>query len=151
MPPVLNKAEILLDAIPWRETMTIVSISISNELLVRFDEVLASKGYRSRADAVREAMRSFVDEAEWDSTEGENQIVITMIYDEIGPRGELSILQHRYEEIQMMLHLHLEKGQCMEVFIARGPNSRLREILGKIRKVKGVRSIKFISTSRSAD
>lgn len=151
MPPVLNKAEILLDAIPWRETMTIVSISISNELLVRFDEVLASKGYRSRSDAVRESMRSFVDEAEWDSTEGENQIVITMIYDEIGPRGELSILQHRYEEIQMMLHLHLEKGQCMEVFIARGPNSRLREILGKIRKVKGVRSIKFISTSRSAD
>jgi CopG family nickel-responsive transcriptional regulator len=131
--------------------MTIVSISISHELLVRFDAVLASKGFRSRSDAVRESMRSFVDEAEWDSTEGENQIVITMIYDEIGPRGELSILQHRYEEIQMMLHLHLEKGQCMEVFIARGPNSRLREILGKIRKVKGVRSIKFISTSRSAD
>jgi len=133
------------------ETMTIVSISVPGELLSRFDEILASKGFRSRSDAMRESMRSFVDEAEWDSTEGENQIVITMIYDEIGPRGELSVLQHRYEEIQMMLHLHLEKGQCMEVFIARGPNSRLREILGKIRKVKGVRSIRFISTSRSAD
>jgi CopG family nickel-responsive transcriptional regulator len=133
------------------ETMTIVSISVPSELLSRFDEILASKGFRSRSDAMRESMRSFVDEAEWDSTEGENQIVITMIYDEIGPRGELSVLQHRYEEIQMMLHLHLEKGQCMEVFIARGPNSRLREILGKIRKVKGVRSIRFTSTSRSAD
>lgn len=131
--------------------MTIVSISVPSELLSRFDEILASKGFRSRSDAVRESMRSFVDEAEWDSTEGANQIVITMIYDEIGPRGELSVLQHRYEEIQMMLHLHLEKGQCMEVFIARGPNGRLREILGKIRKVKGVRSIRFISTSRSAD
>jgi CopG family nickel-responsive transcriptional regulator len=133
------------------EKMTIVSISVPSELLSRFDEILALKGFRSRSDAMRESMRSFVDEAEWDSTEGENQIVITMIYDEIGPRGELSVLQHRYEEIQMMLHLHLEKGQCMEVFIARGPNGRLREILGKIRKVKGVRSIRFISTSRSAD
>jgi len=133
------------------EKMTIVSISVPSELLSRFDEILALKGFRSRSDAMRESMRSFVDEAEWDSIEGENQIVITMIYDEIGPRGELSVLQHRYEEIQMMLHLHLEKGQCMEVFIARGPNSRLREILGKIRKVKGVRSIRFISTSRSAD
>jgi CopG family nickel-responsive transcriptional regulator len=133
------------------EKMTIVSISVPSELLSRFDEILASKGFRSRSDAMRESMRSFVDEAEWDSTEGENQIVITMIYDEIGPRGELSVLQHRYEEIQMMLHLHLEKGQCMEVFIARGPSGRLREILGKIRKVKGVRSIRFISTSRSAD
>ncbi len=129
--------------------MTIISISAPEELLQRFDQVLASKGFRSRSDAVREAMRTFVDEAEWDSTEGENQIVITMIYDELGPRGELSVLQHRYEEIQMMLHLHLEKGQCMEVFIARGPNTRLREILGKIRKVKGVRSIRFISTSRA--
>jgi CopG family nickel-responsive transcriptional regulator len=128
--------------------MTIVSISVTSELLSRFDDVLASKGFRSRSDGMREAMRSLVDEAEWDSSEGENQIVITMVYDEIGPRGELSVLQHRYEEIQMMLHLHLEKGQCMEVFIARGENGRLREILGKIRKVKGVRSIRFISTSR---
>ena len=128
--------------------MTIVSISAPDELLERFDEAMGLKGFRSRSDAVREAMRSFVDEAEGDSIEGENQIVITMVYDEVGPRGELSVLQHRYEEIQMMLHLHLEKGQCMEVFIARGPNSRLREILGKIRKVRGVRSIRFISTSR---
>ena len=128
--------------------MTIVSMSVPAELLDRFDDILGVKGFRSRSDALREAMRSFVDEAEWDSTDGENQIVITMIYDEVGPRGELSVLQHRYEEIQMMLHLHLEKGQCMEVFIARGENSRLREILGKIRKVKGVRSIKFISTAR---
>lgn len=131
--------------------MTIVSMSLPPELLGRFDEVMVVKGFRSRSDAMREAMRSFVDEAEWDSSEGENQVVITMIYDEIGPRGELSVLQHRYEEIQMMLHLHLEKGQCMEVFIARGPNQRLREILGKIRKVKGVRSIRFISTSRAMD
>ena len=128
--------------------MTIVSISVSDELLGRFDEVSTLKGFRSRSDAMRESMRSFVDEAEWESSEGENQIVITMIYDEIGPRSELSILQHRYEEIQMMLHLHLEKGQCMEVFIARGENGKLREILSKIRKVKGVRSIRFISTPR---
>ena len=129
--------------------MTIVSVSLPEELLKRFDEVSSSKGFRSRSDAVKEMMRTFVDETEWDSADGENQVVITMIYDEIGPRGELSVLQHRYDEIQMMLHLHLEKGQCMEVFIARGPNSVLREILGKIRNVKGVRSIRFISTPRT--
>jgi len=128
--------------------MTIVSISIPEDLLGRFDEVLADKGFRSRSDAMRESMRSFVDESEWEASDGENQIVITMIYDEAGPRGELSVLQHRYEEIQMMLHLHIERGQCMEVFIARGPNNRLREILTKIRKVKGVRSIRFISIGR---
>jgi CopG family nickel-responsive transcriptional regulator len=131
--------------------MTIVSISVTDDLLKRFDEILTDKGFRSRSDAMRESMRSFVDEAEWESIEGENQIVITMVYDEVGPRGELSVLQHRYEEIQMMLHLHIEKGQCMEVFIARGPSNRLREILSKIRKVKGVRSIRYISTSRSVN
>jgi CopG family nickel-responsive transcriptional regulator len=129
--------------------MTIVSVSLPEELLKRFDEVSSAKGFRSRSDAVKEMMRTFVDETEWDSADGENQVVITMVYDELGPRGELSVLQHRYEEIQMMLHLHLEKGQCMEVFIARGPNSVLREILGKIRKVKGIRSIRFISTPRA--
>lgn len=130
--------------------MTIVSISVPDELLSRFDEVSRSKGFRNRSDSVREAMRSAVDEAEWQDSEGENRIVITMVYDEAGPRGELSVLQHRYEEIQMMLHLHLEKGQCMEVFIARGSNSVLREILAKIRRIRGVRSMRFMSTSAPA-
>ena len=125
----------------------IVSLSIPEELLSRFDETLSSKGFSSRSDAVREAMRSFVDEAEWESQDGDNQLVITAIYSEHGPRGELSVLQHRYEEIQMMLHLHLERGQCMELIIARGPNSVLKEILTKVRKVRGIRSIRFISTS----
>jgi CopG family nickel-responsive transcriptional regulator len=126
--------------------LTIVSISVPEDLLRKFDEVSRSKGFRSRSDAVKETMRILVDEVEWEKADGENQMVITMIYEEPGPRGELSVLQHRYEEVQMMLHLHLEKGQCMEVFIARGPNSVLKEILGKIRRVKGVRSIRYIST-----
>lgn len=126
--------------------MTVVSISVPEDLLRKFDEVSRSKGFRSRSDAVKETMRTLVDEVEWEKADGENQMVITMIYEEPGPRGELSVLQHRYEEVQMMLHLHLEKGQCMEVFIARGPNSVLKEILGKIRKVKGVRSLRYIST-----
>jgi len=126
--------------------VTIVSISIPEDLLRKFDEVSRSKGFRSRSDAVKETMRTMVDEVEWEKADGENQMVVTMIYEESGPRGELSVLQHRYEEVQMMLHLHLEKGQCMEVFIARGPNAVLKEILGKIRRVKGVRSIRYIST-----
>lgn len=130
--------------------MPIVSMSVGDKLLSQFDEVSEAKGFRTRSDAMREAMRSFVDEIEWESREGENQIVITMVYDETGPRGELSVLQHRFHEIQMMLHLHLEKDQCMEVFIARGHNTVLREILRRIRSIKGVRSIRFISTSGSS-
>jgi len=130
--------------------MPIVSMSVGDKLLSQFDEISEAKGFRTRSDAMREAMRSFVDEVEWESLEGENQIVITMVYDETGPRGELSVLQHRFHEIQMMLHLHLEKGQCMEVFIARGHNTVLREILRRIRSIKGVRSIRFISTSGTA-
>jgi len=125
----------------------IVSLSIPEALMDQFDEVLRSKGFRSRSDALREAMRAFLDEADWESSDGENQLVITIIYDEHGPRGELSALQHRHEEIQMMLHLHLEKDQCMELFIARGSNAVLREILGKLRRIKGVKSIRFISTA----
>ncbi|MBE0518354.1 MAG: CopG family ribbon-helix-helix protein [Thermoplasmata archaeon] len=131
--------------------MTIISMSVDDGLIEKFDQISGVKGFRSRSDAMREAMRSFVDEAEWDNQTGENQIVITLVYDEMGPRGELSVLQHRFEEIQMMLHLHLEKGQCMEVFIARGQNAALREILRRIRSIKGVRSIRFISTSSGTE
>jgi metal-responsive CopG/Arc/MetJ family transcriptional regulator len=47
-----------------------------------------------------------------------------------------------------VLHLHLEKGQCMEVFIAGGKNRELQEILGPTRKIRTVRSRRLISASR---
>jgi metal-responsive CopG/Arc/MetJ family transcriptional regulator len=44
-------------------------------------------GFNSRSDEMREAIRSFVDEAEWESLDCENQLVITAIYSEHGPGG----------------------------------------------------------------
>ncbi|MGB2825703.1 MAG: hypothetical protein WBC49_03595 [Thermoplasmata archaeon] len=53
----------------------------------------------------------------------------------------------------MAIHINPEVANAIAelvalIFKSRGPDNVLREILGKVRKVRGVRSIRFISTSR---
>ncbi|MGI0148340.1 MAG: nickel-responsive transcriptional regulator NikR, partial [Thermoplasmata archaeon] len=58
-----------------------------------------------------------------------------------------AMLQHRFEEIRTMLHTHLDENDCLEIFVADGPTARLKELIGQIRRVKGVKQIKFIHTA----
>jgi CopG family nickel-responsive transcriptional regulator len=46
--------------------MTIVSLSINDTLLKKFDDVLGEKGFATRSEAFRDVIRSFVNESEWE-------------------------------------------------------------------------------------
>ncbi|MBU4190674.1 MAG: ribbon-helix-helix protein, CopG family [Candidatus Thermoplasmatota archaeon] len=45
--------------------MSIVSLSVNDELLHRFDKALKEKGYATRSEAFRDTLRSFVNESAW--------------------------------------------------------------------------------------
>jgi metal-responsive CopG/Arc/MetJ family transcriptional regulator len=44
--------------------MAVVSVTIPNELLRKFDEFMKTRGYYSRSEAFRDAIRSLMAEAE---------------------------------------------------------------------------------------
>ena len=127
--------------------MTIVSVSLPDDVLRRFDESTRAKGYPTRSEAFREALREFVSSTEWRLAGGENTVVLAILYAKDLPRGDLTILQHKYEEIRTMLHTHIDEVNCLEVVVARGDSGRLRELIDRVRRIKGVKQIKFISTA----
>ena len=47
------------------DTVARFTVSVPPELLVRFDEVSAGKGYASRSEAVRDALRDYLVAHEW--------------------------------------------------------------------------------------
>ncbi len=127
--------------------MPIVSMSLGPQILRKFDTVARRRGYSSRSEAVREAMREFIDAAEWGLEEGENTLVLSILYEKESPRDQLIQLQHEFHEIRTMLHTHLDAVNCLELLVAEGPNTRLKELVGRVRRIKAVKQIKFMNTA----
>jgi len=126
--------------------MPIVSLSVTEQVLKKFEEAMKRRGYSSRSEAFRDAMKDFVDSEEWSLPSGRNALILAVLYDRDEPKVQLSRLRHNYKEIRTMLHTHLDEVNCLEVLIAEGMNTRLKEIVGAVRGIRGIKQIKYINT-----
>ncbi len=126
--------------------MPIVSMSVTDQTLKKFDDTVKRLGYTSRSEAFRDAMQEFVSAGEWRLPEGRTALILAILYERGEPKVQLSILRHKYEEIKTMLHTHLDEVNCLELLIAEGVNNRLKEIVKSVRRIRGVKQLKFIST-----
>ena len=127
--------------------MPIVSVSMDDAILRNLDDIAQRRKYRSRSEAVREALREFIDVTEWGREGGQASVILAVIYEKGNPKADLAMLQHRFDEIRTMLHTHLNEVDCLQIFVAEGPTGRLKELIGQIRRVKGVKQLKFIETA----
>ncbi len=128
--------------------MAIVSMSLDVATLRKLEEVVRRRGYPSRSEAFREALRDFIDEAEWEGESGRSTLILVAVVDKEATKADLVTIQHRFAEIRTRLHTHLDERSCLEIFVAEGPSGRLKEFTQALRRAKGVEAIKFISTSR---
>ena len=62
------------------EELARFGVSISPELLGKFDELIGSKGYRNRSEAIRDLIRNYLVEYEWEE-DIETMGAVTMVYD----------------------------------------------------------------------
>jgi len=127
--------------------MPIVSVSMDEDVLRNLDAIAQRRKYRSRSEAVREALREFIDITEWGRDGGQASVILAVVYEKGNPKANLGMLQHRFDEIRTMLHTHLNDVDCLEIFVAEGQTTRLKELIEQIRRVKGVKQIKFIQTA----
>jgi CopG family nickel-responsive transcriptional regulator len=127
--------------------MPIVSMSLQEELLRRFDAAYAGRGFASRSEAMREALRDFVDEAEWEGVGGRNTLILVVVRDKSLPGADVIRVQHRPEEIQTLVHTHLDEVNCLEILVVRGESTRLKNLIKEVRKLRGVKQLKFITTT----
>lgn len=127
--------------------MPIVSVSLDGAILRSVDEITRRRNYRSRSEAVREALREFVHTTAWDRNAAKASIILAVLYEKGNPKADLAILQHRFDEIRTMLHTHLDDRNCLQIFVVEGSTSRLKDLIAHIRRVKGVKAIKFIEAA----
>lgn len=124
-----------------------IGISLPKNLLDTFDDIIHMRGYSSRSEGIRDAIRSYITYYQWMSdVKGERQGVITMVYDHEhrGLIQTLTEIQHEYmNEIQASLHSHVTHERCLEVILVRGDGAALKNIAERLMAQKGVESVKL--------
>lgn len=132
-----------------------IGVSLPDNLLDRFDEIIKKRGYSSRSEGIRDAIRNYIIHYEWmNEVEGERIGVITIIYDhdQRGLVNSLTDLQHDYMNmIKSSVHVHLDEDNCLEIIMLKGEGKSVKEIAEKMMALKGVKHVKLTTISPNTE
>ncbi|MBY0381475.1 MAG: nickel-responsive transcriptional regulator NikR [Xanthobacteraceae bacterium] len=126
-----------------RETVSRVSLSLSEQLLSELDVMVGERGFASRSQAVGTILhRSLV---EHQHKVGDRVMVgtITIAYDHTanGLGERLANLQRKHiDEVISSLHVHLMHHLTLEVVLVQGPAKKLEAIANAMITERGVLS-----------
>ena len=128
-----------------------IGVSLPDNLLDRFDEIIEKRGYSSRSEGVRDAIRNYIIHYEWmNEVEGERIGILTLIYDheQRGLVNNLTEIQHTYiGMIRSSVHVHLDHDNCLEIIMIQGEGKMVKEIAEKMMALKGVKHVKLATIS----
>jgi len=126
--------------------MTVISITLPSDLVKKFDDFFKARGYYSRSEAFRDAIRSLIAEAELAKLETGRVAATMMITCEYARRDvdlRMSEVRHEFDDIVVEnFHRHIDQQYCLEVFIAEGDYRRVLELIGRIRGMRGIQEVK---------
>jgi len=119
------------------------TISLEAPLAEAFDELIRSKGYRSRSEAIRDLLRQQLGAHQLQRDEAPHCIAaLSYIYNhhqrELAER--LTALQHQHHDLTLSaMHAHLDHDNCIETVFLRGPTMAVREFADALLAERGVR------------
>ena len=126
--------------------MPIVSISLSNELLVELDKLQKSMGFAGRSEAIRAGIRSFVsEEKQKTQVAGDLHAILLVVhndeFDDI-----ISGIKHNFEDL-IITHLHskIHGNKCMELFMLDGEAEKINEITKNFKIKKKMDNVKLVT------
>jgi CopG family transcriptional regulator, nickel-responsive regulator len=128
-----------------------ISMSLSPELLAKFDKSMIKAGYSDRSKAIQTAIHSFIDNYDWKVGENEDGAgAIIMLYDNhvYNQDTKSTQIQHEYKDvISASTHLHLEGDNCLETIMVKGQIKKIKELAKDLSENRGIKSLKvhFIS------
>ena len=131
--------------------MTVVSLSLTPELLERLDKHVEKSGYSSRSEALRLAIRDSLSQFERHGREkGDVLATVTVISETMNSVSHVGLLDLRngYDEIIFgNMHLHIDGGYCIEIFLLKGEAEKVIGFTYKAKAVRGVKEVNFTLTA----
>ena len=127
--------------------MAIVSISLADPLLKRVDSLVSDKGFSSRSEAVRDALRNYLSEYELNKfQEGWITATITAISEHESHEVDEKLTRVRHQHSRVVfsnMHLHLSDNYCLEIFITQGEAADILDFVSRIRAIQGIQQVRY--------
>jgi CopG family nickel-responsive transcriptional regulator len=124
-----------------------ISISVPPDLLEEFDGAVGRIGYRDRSKALQVAMRNFIVDYTWSTSEGKQAAgAIMLTYDHRSHHVEetLTDTEHRYREvISATTHIHLDESHCLEIISVEAQPRRIQELAKAVMRTSHVNQLKL--------
>jgi CopG family nickel-responsive transcriptional regulator len=126
--------------------LTVISITLPPELQNKFDEFINSRGYFSRSEAFRDAIRNLMAESEIakSSTEKVAATVMTACdYNRKDVDLKITELRHEFDDVVIEnVHRHIDGKYCLEIFVAEGNNDRILNLINRLRGMHGIQQVR---------
>ncbi|MFW5939265.1 MAG: nickel-responsive transcriptional regulator NikR [Halolamina sp.] len=130
--------------------MTVVSVSMPEDLLERIDTFSEEHGYTGRSEVIREAARNLLGEFEDRRLEDRNLMaVVTVLFDHETTSVEERMMQLRHEHESLVasnFHSHVGEHHCMELFLLEGTLEEVSTFVGKIRATRDTLTVDYSVT-----
>jgi CopG family nickel-responsive transcriptional regulator len=127
--------------------MSVVSVSMPEELVDRIDQFADDHGYTGRSEVLREASRDLLGEFEDRKLEGRELMgVVTVVFDYETTNVEERMMNLRHEHegiVASNFHSHVGGRHCMELFVLEGNLDQISTFVGKVRATKDTLTVDY--------
>jgi len=126
--------------------MTIVSISLNDEILAELDRLQKSMGFSGRSEAIRAGIRSFVAEEKQNAELSGNVHAVLLVIHSDEFDDIVSGIKHNFEDlITTHLHSKIEGEKCMELFVIDGEADKVSTITKDFQTNKKMDTVKLVT------
>ncbi|MBI3208133.1 MAG: nickel-responsive transcriptional regulator NikR [Candidatus Solibacter usitatus] len=122
--------------------LTRIGVALDSDLLDKFDQHIAKRGYTNRSEAFRDLIRDELVEQTWERPTSKVVGTVTLVYDHhVRMLNEkLTEIQHdAFHTVLSTLHVHLDHDNCLEVLVMRGTAEAVRRVADALISTKGVK------------
>ncbi|MCW4050445.1 MAG: CopG family ribbon-helix-helix protein [Candidatus Bathyarchaeota archaeon] len=134
--------------------MTVISVSLTIDLLERLDNFVDSAGYSSRSEALRLAIRDSLNQYSLQRMEkGMVMSTVTIISESHQATTHVGLmnLRNNFDELIFgNMHLHIEGGYCIEIFLVKGESDDVMDFISKSKAISGVMEVNYTLTPMSS-
>jgi CopG family transcriptional regulator, nickel-responsive regulator len=127
--------------------LTIVSVSLNNEILNEIDKLQKILGFSGRSEIVRAGIRNLLaEERDRENLSGHLFAVLLAIHNEKSD-DQVTEMGHGYDML-ITTHIHnkIDGDRCLEIFILKGDAEEIKEMTKKFQSNKKMDHVKLIST-----
>ncbi|MGY5870725.1 MAG: nickel-responsive transcriptional regulator NikR [Candidatus Thorarchaeota archaeon] len=128
-------------------------VSVPEDLLKEFDQLVTEKGYIGRSEAIRDAMRVYISESQWEKGGDLIMASLNIVYCH-KPKimADLIKVQHNSDaHVISTVHVHMSHSHCLEVITLKGSKESVTKLANKVTGISGIEYAKLFTFSLPED